>query len=371
MRSPSLPLVVFRLAVLVALAVSAALLVDYLRPVPAFCDLAGGCAKVRASWLGSAGALMPAVGLVGFAASMAASLTTWPLARRAFLPMALAGGALGLSLLVLQAVFVGAFCKLCVVVDSSAIVAALAAWVASRSGSHDAPPLGLWGGASVLAIAAPIALGAAHPSPPVPREIASLWQPGKLNVVEFADFQCPFCRQLHPEMLEVLGQYGDRVHFVRLNMPLASHPHARDAARAYVCASEQGKGHEMADALFAASGLAPADCRALAEKLGVAMPAYDRCLASPATEATLAADEARVRAAGLRGLPTVWIGDEVIVGLQPIERLRDAFEKAASDPSDAPSRPTTTWLWAGLAIAVTGVGATAMRRSRRDSDARG
>jgi protein-disulfide isomerase len=365
MRSSSLALVVFRLAVLVALAVSAALLVDYLRPLPAFCDLAGGCEKVRASGIGRAGPLVPITGLVGFATLMAVSLSTRPFARRALVPMALVGGAVGATLLVVQAAVVGAFCKLCVVVDSSSLVAALAALAAARGSAADVSPVGLWAGASVLSIAAPVLLGVVHPSPPVPREIASLWQPGKINVVEFADFQCPFCRQLHPEMLQVLGQYGDRVHFVRLNMPLASHPQSRDAARAYVCADEQGKGSAMADALFTASGLSAAECRALAAKLGVAMPDYDKCVASPATEASLEAQVARVRAAGFRGLPTVWVGDEVVVGLQPIDRLEDAFARAASDPSGTPSRPMSTWLWAGLAIAVTGVGATAMRMSRR------
>src|SRR6185436_1455724 len=111
---------------------------------------------------------------------------------------------------------------------------------------------------------------------------------------EFADFQCPFCRKLHPLMTELLGEYEGRVNFVRLNMPLASHSQARGAARAYCCAEEQGKGPAMADALFQSETLSPEACEKLAESLGLSMPAFRTCVASPSTDARIDDESARV-----------------------------------------------------------------------------
>jgi protein-disulfide isomerase len=197
-----------------------------------------------------------------------------------------------------------------------------------------------------------------QPSPPVPREIAGLWVPGKINVVEFADFQCPFCRKLHPLMTELLAEYEGRVHFVRLNMPLPSHSQARGAAKAYCCAEEQGHGPAMADALFQSESLTPEACEKLAESLGMSMPAFRACVASSTTEARIEDESARVRSAGLAGLPTVWIGDQVLVGLQPIDKLRDAFAEAAR--GGAPTRLPTALLWGTLAAVLAAFAAVAL-----------
>jgi protein-disulfide isomerase len=205
-----------------------------------------------------------------------------------------------------------------------------------------------------------------QPSPPVPREIASLWEPGKINVVEFADFQCPFCRQLHPRMTEVLSEYEGRVHFVRLNMPLPSHSQAWTAARAYCCADDQAKGPAMADALFQSPSLTPEACEKLAASLGLSMSDYRACVTSASTDARIDDQIKRVKSAGLAGLPTVWIGDQVLVGLQPIETLRATFAQAAR--GKPPTRLPTALLWAAFATALAIVAAVAMR-ARADQGA--
>ncbi|HEX9297400.1 MAG TPA: thioredoxin domain-containing protein, partial [Polyangiaceae bacterium] len=207
-----------------------------------------------------------------------------------------------------------------------------------------------------------------QPSPPVPPEIASLWAPGKLNVVEFVDFQCPFCRQQHPRLVEVLEDYRGRVHFVRLNMPLASHSQARHAARAYCCAEDQGKGPEMADALFAAESLTPEACEKLAASLGLVMPSYRTCVVSPSTDARIDEQIRIVRSAGLAGLPTLWIGDKLLIGLQPIDTLRQAFVDATR--SGTSRRLPTAVLWAAFAATLAVVGALAIRLPRRRAEGR-
>jgi protein-disulfide isomerase len=185
--------------------------------------------------------------------------------------------------------------------------------------------------------------------------------PGKINVVEFVDFQCPFCRQLHPAIVDLLDEYGSRVNFVRLNMPLASHAFARTAARAYCCADEQKKGSAMADALLKSDDLTPEGCEKLAAELGLSLAEYQACIKSAATDARIDDEIARVKKAGFGGLPTVWVEDEVIVGRDP-DHLRDAFTRAAND-KPRPRLPTSL-LWAAFTIALGVVGALALRGGR-------
>ena len=366
-------LLVFRLAVLVALGVSTALLIDYFRPLPAFCDLGSGCDQIRASGRGKLFHYIPIpiIGVVGFAFAMVLSLL--PGERAALLTRVfgiLAGGA-GVALLLIQAFDLKVFCKLCVAVDTAAIVAALAVFVSlvSKRGSpapappdsaeaRSGPMQWLWPAATLAAMLIPAGWALFQPSPPVPREIASLWKPDKINVVEFVDFECPFCRQLQPTIVELLEEYGSRVNFVRLNMPLAIHARARFAARAYCCADDQKKGEAMAEALLKTDDLTPEGCEKLAVALGLSLAEYQACVKSAATEARIEDEIARVKSAGLGGLPTVWVEDEVIVGRNP-EHLRDAFTRAANDKPR--TRLPTSLLWVAFTLALGVVGALALR----------
>jgi len=359
-----LPSLIFRLALLVALGVTAALLIDYLRPLPAFCDMGSGCSQVRLSrYSAILGIPLPVIGLAGFVLWMSVSLlsTTW--ARVLTGLLAVVAGLSGVLLLLTQALVIKVFCKLCVTVDIATIVAAAGALLTNplEENTSAPSPRWLWPTATVISLVLPGVWAMVQPSPPVPREIASLWVPGKINVVEFADFQCPFCRKLHPLMSELLGEYEGRVHFVRLNMPLTSHSQSRTAARAYCCAEEQDKGPAMADALFQSETLTPEACEKLAASLGLSLPDYRACVASSSTDARIDDEIGRVKSAGLAGLPTVWIGDQVLVGLQPIDKLRDAFAEAAR--GKAPTRLPTALLWAVLTATLAAFGAVAVRTS--------
>ena len=363
-------LLIFRLAVLVALGVSTALLIDYFRPLPAFCDVGSGCDQIRASGRGKLFGFLPIpiVGVAAFALTMTMSLLPGERAARITRALGIVGGGAGLALLLIQGIVLKVFCKLCVAVDTAAIVAA-AAVIASRF-SKNQPSAGetasaargrLWPVATVATVLIPAGWSFLQPAPPVPREIASLWVPGKINVIEFVDFQCPFCRQLQPAIVDLLDEYGSRVNFVRLNMPLPTHPFSRPAARAYCCADEQKKGPAMADALLKTEDLTPEGCEKLAAQLGLSLAEYQACVKSAATEARIDDDIARVKKAGLAGLPTVWVEDEMIVGNNP-DHLRDAFTRAATE---APrTRLPTSVLWAAFTAALGVVGALALRTRR-------
>lgn len=336
---PKLPwLVVLRVAVLIALAASAALLSDYIADAPSFCSARSGCGAVRASAyarlpLGDGRFVpLPALGLLGFVVLYAASLTE----RRAMVLAAALGGAIALWLLAVQAFVLEQFCWLCVTTDVAALVAALSGLVAWRTGGlqfEDDTARRLhswaWWGLGALALAGPLLWPKLKASPAVPSGVLAYFEPGKINVVEFADFQCPACRRFHRVLKPTLQKYGERVHFMRLNKPLDSHVYALDAARAAVCGEAQGKAEAMADALFDARDLSPAGIDALAKALGLSLERFAVCLSDPATSARVERESALLVPPELEGLPTTYIGGKRLLGVRSAEEVEDALERAA------------------------------------------
>jgi protein-disulfide isomerase len=259
-----------------------------------------------------------------------------------------AGAVASLGLLVLQAVTLKTFCGFCVVVDSAGILAGIAALAWSRSPhATDEPtpkkkkrssrrpaladPLESWAWwvLALIAVAAPLIWPRVKPQPPIAPEIAALYVPGKINVIEFADFECPHCRRLHPELKKLIAEFGaSNVNFVRMNLPLKSHVNARGAAKAAICAEKQSKGDAMADALFASDDVSSSAIRRLALELGIDARELDRCMEDPETAARLRREEEILRAAGFEGLPTTYIGAQRIVGARAPEVFREAFERA-------------------------------------------
>lgn len=324
-----------RLAAVLALAVSTALFVDYTNATPTFCGAASGCARVRGSGygyllLGGYPVPLPLLGMLAFAVLLGFALAR-PLER--WLPLvAIIGGVHGLGLFALQALKIGEYCALCVTVDALSVIAALCASVVWKGRGDLNEPFGLrdgaWPALGLLALCAPLLWPALRPAAPVPPGVRELYVPGKINVVEFADYECPFCRALHPVLKAVIASYPNQVNFRRLNLPLQSHQFARGAAEAQVCAREQGKGDEMADRLFAAEDLTKTSSRALAQSLGVDLAAYDLCIASGRADRVIDAESKILLDSGLQGLPTTYVGAKMILGAQSEEVFRDAFDRA-------------------------------------------
>jgi protein-disulfide isomerase len=171
------------------------------------------------------------------------------------------------------------------------------------------------------------------PSGPPPAVVADARADGRATIVEFIDFECPFCRRQHArmsEVLETLAAADERppVYVVYKHLPLEMHAHAREAARFVCCAEEQGRGREMVDALFARDELSPAACRECASEVGLDDAALQECLDSARPDARLDADAADARAAGIRRLPTCFVGERRFEGLQEEDTLRRAIEHA-------------------------------------------
>jgi protein-disulfide isomerase len=129
-----------------------------------------------------------------------------------------------------------------------------------------------------------------------------------VTVVEFADFECPFCQKLAPELDRLWEERRTRLRFVFKFMPLPIHTHAETAARAAVAAQSQGKFWEMERELFASGGrLEAGDIEGYAKGLGLDLDRLRADMASPATTARLQADRKLADDLGVRGTPTLYI----------------------------------------------------------------
>jgi hypothetical protein len=120
-----------------------------------------------------------------------------------------------------------------------------------------------------------------------------------------------------------------------------------DAAKTYVCGKAQGKGEEMADALFEAEDISFRGGRRLAVQLGLDMTAFDACIQDEKTQRSIERESAILRGAGFKGLPTTYIGGQMIVGAQKDEVFLDAFEAAAAGEDH---RGVPGWLFALITV---------------------
>ena len=152
----------------------------------------------------------------------------------------------------------------------------------------------------------------------------------KLTVVEFLDYQCPFCNQASPTVRELAASYGDRVRFIIRDFPVIDiHPDASYAAEAAGCAEAQGKFWQMHDRLFALKGqLKSADLEKAAEQSGLDLELYRACMLNHARVEEIEADLKDGVAAGVRGTPTFFFDGQRIEGVIPKDvfaRLIDGF----------------------------------------------
>jgi uncharacterized membrane protein/predicted DsbA family dithiol-disulfide isomerase len=325
---------------LLGTAVSAVLLIDYLTPVPVFCEPGGGCDRVKATtyaaWFGIP---TPAFGLAAFLALGVLALLRGPRIRTMHVALATLSAIIAAYLIVVQ-FQLGAICKFCMVADFSAVVLAGGALVRSAL-AWDLPArarVTIAGGLTLAAAAAlPVAVGMTlKPKVQVPAVIAAEMRKtpaGKVTVVDFVDFECPFCRMTHGDFSPIIAANAEKVRVVRKQVPLSMHEHARDAARTACCGELLGQGDRVADALFTATDLTKEGCEKLAVDAGLDLAAYRACIADPKIEARIEAERAEFKAAQGKGLPTIWIDDQKIEGAQPRAKLEAAITRAISNKS--------------------------------------
>jgi protein-disulfide isomerase len=151
-----------------------------------------------------------------------------------------------------------------------------------------------------------------------------------VTLIEFSDFQCPFCAQTTPLIDQVLAAYPKQVRLVYKQFPLEQiHQNAMPAAKASIAAAKQNKFWEMHDELFKISReLTPENIRSKAQALGLDMKKFDEDMASPATEKAVRDDVALGRSVEVQGTPTLFINGKRVMN-RSLEGLKAMIEEAA------------------------------------------
>ena len=155
-------------------------------------------------------------------------------------------------------------------------------------------------------------------------------------LVEFADYQCPYCQKIHSDLEKLQKEYGNRLALVYKDYPLPMHPYAQKAAEAARCAGNQGKFWEFHDMLFAGKKLQPADLKEQAHTLNLDEQQFDKCVVEGLAAADVAKDADEARSLGITGTPSFFINGHFFSGVLSYAALRDIVEQQlARTPSMA------------------------------------
>lgn len=152
-----------------------------------------------------------------------------------------------------------------------------------------------------------------------------------VTIVEFSEFECPFCARVNPTLDQVRATYGDKVRIVFRHLPLPMHANAAKAAEAAICAGDQGKFWEMHDAMFADQRNLGVDAlKTKAASIGLDSALFDECLDSGRHAAKVQADLAEGQKVGANGTPAFFINGRLLSGAQPFEAFKELIDDELS-----------------------------------------
>lgn len=158
-----------------------------------------------------------------------------------------------------------------------------------------------------------------------------------VTIVEFSDYQCPFCVRAEQALGDLLDEFPEKVRLVFKDFPLRFHGGAEPAAVAARCAGESGRYWEYHDMLFVAQGdFARADLITYAVRLGLPREAFTACLDGGRYRAAVQADVREGRAAGVTGTPTFFVNGRRMAGVQSLDAFREAVREALHDARAKP-----------------------------------
>jgi predicted DsbA family dithiol-disulfide isomerase/PHD/YefM family antitoxin component YafN of YafNO toxin-antitoxin module len=154
-----------------------------------------------------------------------------------------------------------------------------------------------------------------------------------VTIVEFSDFECPYCRGVQPTLKQVLESYAGQVRLVFKHLPLEGHRNSLPAARAAYCAAEQDRFWQFHDALFAAKELSPAVFTQIAGELGLGLPKFQACVDSEQSRTAIVKDLDAARQLGVESTPSFIVNGKLIRGALSFADFQKLIEQELKQSS--------------------------------------
>lgn len=148
-----------------------------------------------------------------------------------------------------------------------------------------------------------------------------------VTIVEFSDFECPYCSEVQTTLKQVLAKYGENVRLVFKHLPSEGHRNSLPAARAAYCAAEQDRFWEFHDALFALRNLSPAAFEQIAGDLGLGMAKFRACLNSEQSRSAIVKDIEAARLFRIESTPSFIVNGRLVKGALSFAEFQKIIER--------------------------------------------
>ena len=149
-----------------------------------------------------------------------------------------------------------------------------------------------------------------------------------VTIVQFSDFQCPFCSRVEPTIDQIMKEYAGKVRVAWRNLPLPFHNNAKPAAIAAMAANQQGKFWQMHEILFKnQQALAAADLEKYAQEIGLNVAKFKAAIEDKKLAEAIDAEAAMGGKIGARGTPAFFINGRFLSGAQPLERFKSVIDE--------------------------------------------
>ena len=194
-----------------------------------------------------------------------------------------------------------------------------------------------------LRSAAQVTLRLAPPRAPIAMNDTAARGPAnaRVTLLEYADYECPYCQQIQPVIEKLEQEYKGRLAFAYKDFPLPMHPNAEKAAEASRCAGQQGKYWEYHDQLTTTKQLDMAALKNHARVLKLDTAAFDTCLDSGQMAEAVKAQASEAQTLGVQGTPTFFVNGRYVTGTVGYENLRAVIAEELS-ASEAKTGTRTT-----------------------------
>jgi protein-disulfide isomerase len=165
-------------------------------------------------------------------------------------------------------------------------------------------------------------------------------QDAMVTIIEFSDFQCPYCQRVQPTLKRLLQDYQGKIKLVFRDFPLRNiHPQAQKAAEAAQCAAEQQQFWPYHDRLFASASLQIQELKQYAQELGLQMEQFTACLDSNKYAQEVERDLQDGLNAGVNSTPSFFINGQPVSGAAAYEQFKDLIDTALAQGKSATRSP--------------------------------